>query len=102
MNIAVQAMRTKKTVIEECDAGLVKMVVPVFIADNFVGAIGACGFLLDDGEIDTFLINKMTDIDEEKIERLSEEIPVITTAEAESLSKYITGQIETMISNRIR
>ncbi|MEE4602992.1 MAG: PocR ligand-binding domain-containing protein [Desulfobacteraceae bacterium] len=100
MNIAAQAMRTKKTVIEECDAGLVKMVVPVFIADEFVGAIGACGFLLDDGEIDTFLINKMTGIDEEEIERLSEGMPAITTAEAESLSNYITGQIEKLISNR--
>jgi ligand-binding sensor protein len=102
MNIAVQAMRTKKTVIEECDAGLVKMVVPVFVADNFVGAIGACGFLLDDGEIDTFLINKMTDIDEEEIERLSEGIPAITTAEAESLSNYITDRIEEIISSRTK
>jgi hypothetical protein len=77
------------------------MVVPVFVADEFVGAIGACGFLLDDGEIDAFLINKMTGIDEEEIENLSEGIPAITTAEAESLSKYITGQIEKFISNRI-
>ena len=102
MNIAVQAMRTKETVIEECDAGLVKMVVPVFVADNFIGAIGACGFLLDDGEIDTFLINKMTDIDEEEIERLSERIPAITTAEAESLSNYITDRIEEIISSRTK
>ena len=102
MNIAAQAMRTKKTVIEECDAGMVKMVVPVFVADEFIGAIGACGFLLDDGEIDNFLINKMTDIDEEEIERLSQGIPAITTAKAESLSKYITGQIEKILSNRNR
>jgi hypothetical protein len=44
----------------------------------------------------------MTGIDEEKIESLSEEIPAITTVEAESLSNYITGEIEKMISNRIR
>jgi ligand-binding sensor protein len=102
MNIAAQAMRTKKTVIEECDAGLVKMVVPVFVADDFVGAIGACGFLLDDGEIDTFLINKMTGIDEEEIERLSEGIPAITTAEAESLSNFITGRVEEIISSHTK
>ena len=102
MNIAAQAMRTKKTVIEECDAGMVKMVVPVFVADEFIGAIGACGFLLDDGEIDSYLVNKMTDIDEEEIERLSQGIPAITTAKAESLSNYITGQIEKILSNRNR
>jgi ligand-binding sensor protein len=100
MNIAMQAMRTRQPAIEECDAGLIKLVVPIFDRSEFVGAVGACGFLLDDGEIDTFLINKMTGIDEEKIERLSEGITAITTAKAESLSKYITGQIEKIISNR--
>ena len=100
MNIAVQAMRTKKTVIEDCDAGLVKMVVPIFVDEVFVGAIGACGFLLDDGEVDTFLVNKMTGIEEEKIERLSEGIPAITTSKAESLSKYITEEIDKIIANR--
>lgn len=102
MNIAAQAMRTRKTVIEECDAGLVKMVVPIFVDDKFVGAIGACGFLLDDGEIDTYLINKMTGIEEDKIERLSEGIPAVTRDKAESLSKYIAGRIEKIISNRTR
>ncbi len=100
MNISAQAMRTRETVIEECDAGLVKMVVPVFVDDDFIGAIGACGFLLDDGEVDTFLVNKTTGIEEEDIERLSQGIPAITAAEAKRLSKYITGQIETIISNR--
>ena len=102
MNIAMQAMRTRHPAIEECDAGLIKLVVPIFDMSEFVGAVGACGFLLDDGEIDTFLINKMTGIDEEKIERLSEGITAITTAKAESLSKYITGQVEKIISNRTR
>jgi len=97
MNIAVMAMKSRKTVIEECDAGLVKMVVPIFIAEEFVGAIGACGFLLDDGEVDSFLVNKMTEIDERKIEQLSAEIPSITTAKAESLGRYITEQVEMIV-----
>jgi ligand-binding sensor protein len=98
MNIAAQAMKTKKTVIEECDAGIVKMVVPIFLNDEFVGAIGACGFLLDDGAVDSFLVNKMTDIDEEKIEKLAEGIPSITTEKAEALGNYITSQIEKIIA----
>ena len=64
MNIAAQAMHTKLPAIEECDAGLIKLVVPIFVHDEFVGAIGACGFLLDDGEVDSFLVNKMTEIGE--------------------------------------
>lgn len=97
MNIAAAAMRSKKPVIEECDAGLVKMVVPIFVKNEFVGAVGACGFLLDDGEVDSFLVYKMTDIDEEKVENLSREIPAITSDRAQSLSRYITARIDEII-----
>ena len=97
MNISAQAMRSKQPAIEECDAGLIKLVVPIFVNDEFVGAVGACGFLLDDGEVDSFLVNKMTEIDEEKVEKLSEGIPSITTGKAESLSHYITKQIKEIV-----
>ncbi len=99
MNIAAQAMRTKQPAIEECDAGMIKMVVPIFIDDEFVGAVGACGFLLDDGEVDGFLVNKMTDIEENTVERLSEGIASITTKDAESLSLYISDQIGKIINS---
>jgi ligand-binding sensor protein len=100
MNIANMAMKSRKTVIEECDGGLIKMVVPIFFADEFVGAVGACGFLLDDGEVDSFLINKMTEIDEDKIELLADGIPSITTTKAESLGRYIAGQVDSIVRKR--
>jgi ligand-binding sensor protein len=99
MNIAMQAIKTKKAVIEECDAGMIKIVVPIFVGEEFVGAVGACGFLLDDGDVDSFLVNKMTDIDEEKIEKLAKGIPTITTDQAESITQYITEQIEEIVGN---
>jgi ligand-binding sensor protein len=37
MNIAIMAMKTRQTVIEECDAGLVKLVVPFFSPKNSLG-----------------------------------------------------------------
>ena len=78
MNIATLAMRSRQAVVEECDAGMLKLVVPIFAYDEYVGAFGACGFLLDDGEVDTFLVNKMTDITEETVERLADGIAAIT------------------------
>ena len=101
MNLAVQAMKTKKAVIEECDAGLVKIVVPIFVNEDFVGAVGACGFLLDDGEVDSFLVNKMTDIEEDKIEELAEGIPSITTEKAKSITTFINEQIEKIVANAV-
>ena len=94
MNIAMQAMRTGKPAIEECDAGLIKLVVPIFSRGEFIGAVGACGFLMDDGEIDSFLVNKMTDIAEEKVEQLSRGIPSISNEKAENLSKYIVERLD--------
>lgn len=98
MNIAAMAMKQQQAVIEECDAGMLKMVVPIFYQDQFVGAVGACGMLLDEGEVDSFLVNKMTDIQEDKVEALSEDIPSISSAKAEALSQFISAQIDEIIS----
>ena len=98
MNIAALAMRSKQPVIEECDAGMIKLVVPIFIADEFVGAVGACGFLLDEGEVDSFLVHKMTGIEEDTVDRLSAGISAITTDNADSLSRYISEQIDKIIT----
>ena len=98
MNIATLAMRSKQAVIEECDAGMIKLVVPIFKGEEFVGAVGACGFLLDDGEIDTFLVNKMTDISEAEIKHLASGIERISTAKAQTVRQHITNQISAIVS----
>ena len=93
MNIAVQAMRERHAVIEECDAGLVKIVVPIFSREAFIGAVGCCGFVLGEGEIEPFLIHKITAIDEEIIEDLSEGIGHLPVDEAEALVAFIEERI---------
>lgn len=99
MNLSAQAKQTRKSLAEECDAGLVKVVVPIFVKDEFLGAVGACGFLLDDGEVDPFLINMTIGMDEEEIERLSEGIGTISSEKAQSLINYIEEKISRIISN---
>ena len=97
MNLAAQANKTKKHVIFECDAGLLKIVVPIFVKDEFVGAIGACGLLLDDGEVDSFMIEKTTEIDEEKIKSLSNDISKVSTHFAESLVEFIKEELDLIL-----
>ncbi|MGD2186181.1 MAG: PocR ligand-binding domain-containing protein [Desulfobacterales bacterium] len=99
MNLAALAMRSQQPVIEECDAGMLKLVVPIFIGGEYIGAFGACGFLIDDGEVDRFLVNKMTDISDDEVERLAEGIPVITTEKAERLSHYIMERIARIVTD---
>lgn len=99
MNVAALAMQTREPRIEECDAGLVKIVVPIFVEDEFVGAVGACGLLLDDGEVDTFLINKVTGIEEERAERLAAEIGGMTGAQARVLVEAVQREIERILQS---
>ena len=97
-NIAAQAMKTRSAVIEECDAGLIKLVVPLFIADEFAGAVGGCGLLAEDGEVDPFLINKTTDMDESLIQQLSDGIRTISRQKAEAVIRYIQNELLNMLS----
>ena len=94
MNIADMAKKSKEAVIEECDAGLLKLVVPIFVNEEFAGAVGACGLLLDDGDVDSFMVNRTIEIGEEKVEGLSEDIKRISTEDVEALGEYITEHIK--------
>lgn len=98
-NMMAQAMQTKKPVAGECDAGLAKLVVPIFVGDEFLGIAGSCGLLLDDSEIESFLVSKITGIDEEEIRSLSDNIDKITSDKVESLIEYIQEQIGRIISD---
>jgi ligand-binding sensor protein len=98
MNIAAQAMQTRRPAIEECDAGLVKIVVPIFMDDAFLGAVGACGLLIDEGEVDTFLIDKITGIDEETAQELAADAGKISTADAESIAEDVTRRIASIVA----
>jgi len=98
LNIAAQAMQTKEPVTEECDAGLVKIVVPIFAQEEFVGVVGCCGLLLDEGEVESYLIHKITGIEEETIEDLSNGIHSLTIDEAESLSLFIKNQVDEIVN----
>jgi ligand-binding sensor protein len=100
MNLAAQAARAVETVIEECDAGMIKLVVPIFVDGEFIGAVGACGMRFEDSEIDSFLVNKMTDIDEGKVESLAAGVPTITREAAEELGRYIRKRIEAILDSR--
>ena len=100
MNIAAQAMRSGETVIEECDAGMIKLVVPIFAGGEFVGAVGACGMRFEDGEVDAFLVNKMTDIAAERVESLAAGVPAITRAKAEALGRYVRERVDEILSSR--
>jgi ligand-binding sensor protein len=98
MNLARMAKNQRRAVIEECDAGMLKIVVPIFAADEFIGAVGACGLLPADGEIDVFMITKTTQIDEERIEALAQGIGSLTSDQTAALAAFIETRIADLVS----
>ena len=96
-NIAAQTKRSRKAVVAECDAGLIKLAVPIFLNGEFLGVAGGCGYIAENGEVDMFMISKTTGIAEEKLMDLSDDIPVMTPQQAESHTKFIQIEIEQII-----
>jgi len=96
-NIAAQSQRSRKAVVAECDAGLMKLVVPIFLNGEYLGVAGGCGYITEDGEVDMFMISKTTGIPEEKLKELSDDIAVMTSEQAESHARFIQVEIDQII-----
>ena len=101
MNMANEAKQSRKPVIEECDAGLLKIVVPIFAGDTFVGVAGGCGILIEDGEVDSFAVNKIVGMEEGTVVELSEGVPVITPQTAEAIGNFFTAQINHLVQRHL-
>ena len=97
MNMAAQAKKTRKPVVEECDAGILKIVVPIFVKDEFVGTAGGCGRLPSDGEVDAFMINKTIGITEEEIEGLVSDMGTMTAEEVQACADFVEGKIKSIV-----
>ena len=97
-NLAAMARNTREPVVEECDAGLIKIVVPIFVGDEFVGAAGGCGLLTAEGEVDDFMINKTTDLSEARIIELAEKIGTISAGTLDELTAFIVAEIQRLVA----
>ena len=99
MNMSNQAESGNDVVVEECDAGLLKIVAPIFYKNEFLGVFGGCGLLAEDGEADEFAINKITDMDEEKIATLSKDIPKMSDQGLKDVVVYLKEKIMAVVSD---
>lgn len=98
-NIAGEAEQSKEPVIDECDAGLLKIVVPIFVDDKFIGAAGGCGLMLDESEVEDYLVNMTTGMEEEKIGELAKSVKVTSQEKAEEVAAFIKKRIDEIIED---
>lgn len=80
-----KALSNKGPVVEICEAGLGKLVVPVFQDQHYLGSITSCGCMLPGIEIETYFIEKTSGINENAIAGMAEKI---LTVQKERLQHY--------------
>lgn len=96
-NVAAQAIKTGKTIVEECDAGLMKFAVPIFVANEFLGVAGGCGLLRDEQQVDTYLVHRTTGMAEDVVRELSKNIATIPNDRLESTISYLENEVAEII-----
>ena len=98
-NFMAQARQTKKSVIGECDAGLTKIAVPIFVEDEFLGTAGGCGLLPKGGDVETFMIEKSMGLSEKEIADLCIGLESMSQEQAESMADFIEKRIAHTLRN---
>jgi len=85
VNVAMLAVarKTLRPLVEMCDAGLLRVVVPVVDDGEQVGQVVACGLASadEDEEIEAFLVSRQLGISEEEVLELARSTPSATEEE---------------------
>ena len=98
-NLAARAVKTHETIVDECDAGLTKFAVPIFIDNEFIGVAGGCGKLKSDGQVDAYLVHRTAGMDPELIEELSGDVETITDETLGSVINYVEKKVSQIIKD---
>ncbi len=92
-NMASRAAKTGKTVVAECDAGLMKFVVPIIVENEFLGTAGGCGLLRDQEQVDAYLVHRTTGLNEEEVRHLAENIKIISSDTLQRVLAYTETKV---------
>ncbi|HIC91502.1 MAG TPA: hypothetical protein EYP21_05490 [Syntrophaceae bacterium] len=97
--MANKAKVERKPVVEDCNAGFVKVVVPVFVGDDFLGVTGGCGLVREDGEVDTFFVAKTLHKNEEEVRDLLSRVKTISPQKLEEFVSYIQLRVKEIVQD---
>ncbi len=73
--MAQETKKNRTPIIDACDAGMAKFVIPIYCEDDFVGTLTACGAHVLGTELETFIIEKAIKTNGEEIEELIKQVP---------------------------
>lgn len=93
-----QMVQEGEPFVEECDGGMARISVPVRVNGELLGAVGGCGVVVDDGEVDEFTINMMSDLDEAAISEKAATVPVAGEDAVREIQSFIQEKITATIA----
>ncbi|MBU8922494.1 MAG: PocR ligand-binding domain-containing protein, partial [Bacteroidales bacterium] len=89
-----QLMQTgRKPFAEECEGGMLRISVPIIHEGELVGAVGGCGLVPEDGEIEEYMIEMSTGMTGEEIAALSKEVGIASEARVQEIIDFIQGKV---------
>lgn len=94
--MAGMARSEKNSVVEICEAGMAKLVVPIFNNGNYLGCLTSCGALLPGEAVETFFIDKNTGLGEETIEKMAKTAPIVEKERLEKVAEDLFLRINTL------
>lgn len=83
----------RATFVEECDAGLVRISVPVIKDGELLGAVGGCGLVPEDGEVDEFMVEMSTAMDAEAVAKLAGSVHSASEERVREIIDYIEARV---------
>ncbi len=85
--------KTLKPAVDACEAGLLRVVVPLVRQGRLVGQVTACGVAAADEEPDTFLIAKQLGLDEDRVAELAQSTPIGSEEDLEDLARTLFDEL---------
>lgn len=91
-----QMVQQGQPFVEECDAGMTRISVPVIVDGEHLGAVGGCGVVAEDGEVDAFSIGMMSDLSEDVISEAAETVTMVSYDNIQKIQEYIESRLATL------
>jgi ligand-binding sensor protein len=85
--------RTLAPEIDLCEAGLIRVVVPVVREGELVGQVFACGLAPTDEEFDPFLVARQLGVPEERVVELARSTPARSEEELRPLVDHLFNEL---------
>jgi ligand-binding sensor protein len=98
-NMTAMVKTSRQPMISECDAGMTKIVVPIFYNQEFLGVAGGCGLLSADNEIDTYAVFRLSGMDEEMVKALSRSVRPVTGDTITAMIRLIQNQLSCILGS---